>query len=51
MHLSIVLCTYNGASSLAATLASLKQLSVPPELSWELVLVNNNSTDDTQIII
>ena len=51
MHLSIVLCTYNGASSLAATLASLKQLSVPPELSWELVLVNNNSTDDTQSII
>ena len=51
MQVSVVLCTYNGASSLRNTLASFKQLSVPGDLSWELVLVNNNSTDGTGEII
>jgi glycosyltransferase involved in cell wall biosynthesis len=51
MQVSVVLCTYNRASSLGNTLASLKQLSVSGGLSWELILVNNNSTDGTAEII
>jgi glycosyltransferase involved in cell wall biosynthesis len=51
MRVSVVLCTYNGASSLKGTLASFKQLVVPAELTWELVLVNNNSSDSTGKII
>jgi glucosyl-dolichyl phosphate glucuronosyltransferase len=51
MQVSIVLCTYNRASSLATTLASLNKLSVPNQLSWEVVLVNNNSTDGTAEVI
>jgi len=51
MWVSVVLCTYNGASSLEATLASFTQLAVPGELTWEVVLVNNNSSDSTEKII
>lgn len=51
MQVSVVLCTYNGASSLRNTLAGFKQLSVPGEWSWELILVDNNSTDSTREII
>jgi glycosyltransferase involved in cell wall biosynthesis len=42
---SVVVCCYNSASRIAATLAALatQQLSV----RWEVVLVDNNSTDDT----
>jgi glycosyltransferase involved in cell wall biosynthesis len=51
MLISVVLCTYNGADSLGTALKSLSKLSVPDGLSWEVVLVNNNSTDDTEKII
>jgi glucosyl-dolichyl phosphate glucuronosyltransferase len=47
MDISVVLCSYNGAASLGGALASFKQLSVPRELSWELILIDNNSTDST----
>jgi glycosyltransferase involved in cell wall biosynthesis len=51
MDLSIVLCTYNNDSRLRITLESFKKLSVPEELSWEFVVVNNNSTDRTKEVI
>src|SRR5438445_760819 len=38
MDISVVLCAYNGAASLGGALASFKQLSIPGELSWELIL-------------
>jgi glycosyltransferase involved in cell wall biosynthesis len=51
MKITVVLCTYNGADSLGSALTSLSKLSVPDGLSWEVVLVNNNSADDTEKII
>lgn len=44
---SMVICTRNRASSLARTLASAAAMDVPAGLRWELLLVDNGSTDHT----
>jgi GT2 family glycosyltransferase len=49
--ITVVICTYNRAQSLARTLTSLQEMSVPPDLSWELIVVDNNSHDDTRRIV
>lgn len=46
MKLSIIISTYNNASSLMRTLSSLTQQDADKSV-WECVIVNNNSTDDT----
>jgi glucosyl-dolichyl phosphate glucuronosyltransferase len=48
---SIVVCTYNRATSLRLTLTSLDAQRTPADLSWELVVVDNNSTDATRVVI
>lgn len=49
--ISVILCTYNRAPHLQETLGSLERLSVPPGLEWELLVVDNNSTDETQAVV
>lgn len=49
--ISIVICTYNRASSLRKTLESLRQMTVPPDLKWELIVVDNNSRDNTREVV
>ncbi|MCC9137342.1 glycosyltransferase [Pontibacter silvestris] len=44
---SIILCTYNGEKRLQPTLKHLSNLKYPPNVSLELILVNNASTDNT----
>lgn len=51
MDISVVLCTYNNAERLRITLQSFCRLNQPEGLDWELVVVNNNSTDDTETVI
>ncbi|MBV9181813.1 MAG: glycosyltransferase family 2 protein, partial [Acidobacteria bacterium] len=46
--ISVVICTYNRCESLLVTLESLKQMSVPSHLGWELIIVDNNSSDPTR---
>ena len=46
MMFSIVIPTFNRATDLRATLASLATLSVRSK--WEVIVVDNNSTDDTR---
>lgn len=46
MKFSIVIATYNRAEELVKTLESLKTLEV--EEPWEVVVVDNNSPDDTR---
>src|ERR1041385_9504474 len=48
---SVILCTHNRAGSLKRALASLSELEVPAGLEWELVVVDNNSTDDTRAVV
>jgi glycosyltransferase involved in cell wall biosynthesis len=48
VDISVVLATYNRAPYLRATLASFSALVVPSALTWELLVVDNNSTDATR---
>jgi len=51
MFVTVAICTFNRAESLRRTLASLTAMRVGGDLSWELVVVNNNSTDHTDAVI
>ncbi len=44
---SIAICTWNRAAVLDRTLESLRDLRVPDGIDWELLVVDNNSTDET----
>jgi glucosyl-dolichyl phosphate glucuronosyltransferase len=48
---TILLCTYNRSRMLGDTLASLVALDAPADCSWEIVVVDNNSTDDTAAVV
>lgn len=48
MMISVVLCTYNRSQSLAVALESLERSALPEETSWEVVVVDNNSEDQTR---
>lgn len=45
--LSVLVTTWNGASRLPATLAALAAQRVPDAIAWEVVVVDNGSTDGT----
>jgi glycosyltransferase involved in cell wall biosynthesis len=49
--ISVILPTYNRAASLKQTLESFARLSLPSDLKWELLVVDNNSTDGTREVI
>ena len=46
-EISIVLCCHNSSQRLPATLLHLSKLKIDEGLSWEIVLVDNASTDNT----
>ncbi|HEY7289202.1 MAG TPA: glycosyltransferase [Vicinamibacterales bacterium] len=48
---SILICTYNRGPLLRDTLAALQALHRPPDCDVEIVVVDNNSSDDTPRII
>jgi glycosyltransferase involved in cell wall biosynthesis len=47
MRLSVIICTWNRAASLQQTLCSLEQSELPNCIGWEVIIVDNNSTDET----
>jgi glycosyltransferase involved in cell wall biosynthesis len=49
--LSVVLSTYNRSESLAVALRSLRAQEVPPGYSYEVIVVDNNCTDDTPNVV
>jgi GT2 family glycosyltransferase len=49
--ISIVVCTKNRASLLAGALASLYDLATEDEFTYEIVVIDNGSTDETQQVI
>jgi glycosyltransferase involved in cell wall biosynthesis len=44
---SVIICCYNSASRLPETLRYLSLQKVPANIEWEVVIVNNASTDNT----
>lgn len=51
MDATILICTYNRASVLGPTLDSIANLAYPPDLQWDVLVVDNNSGDDTRAIV
>jgi glycosyltransferase involved in cell wall biosynthesis len=51
MDVTVAICTWNRAPLLEKTLARLRDLEVPPDVRWEVVVVDNASTDDTARVI
>ena len=50
LGVSFLLCTYNGANRLAETLACLAAQDAPAGIPWEIVFVDNASTDGSAIV-
>ncbi|HXE56442.1 MAG TPA: glycosyltransferase [Gemmatimonadales bacterium] len=51
MRLTVAICTWNRAPLLRQALAALAGMVVPRDVAWELVVVDNNSTDDTATVL
>jgi glycosyltransferase involved in cell wall biosynthesis len=51
MHVSLVICTYNRCQSLLEVLDSVARSSLPASVEWELLVVDNNSADQTRAIV
>lgn len=45
--LSVILCCYNSAAQIGPTVRALSAQKVPPGCGYEVILVDNNCTDDT----
>jgi glucosyl-dolichyl phosphate glucuronosyltransferase len=50
MELSVIICTWNRAESLRHALASLQECRLPQGITWEVIIVDNNSTDETAAV-
>lgn len=50
MKISVIICTYNRSRYLADALASLRASRVPDSVDWEVLVVDNNSTDGTRAV-
>jgi glycosyltransferase involved in cell wall biosynthesis len=48
--ISVVICAHNSAERLPETLKHLRAQKTPPDLKWEIILVDNASTDDTAAV-
>ncbi|MDW8322983.1 MAG: glycosyltransferase [Burkholderiales bacterium] len=51
MDFSVIVCTYNRAHSLLGCLQALAASQGVGALSWEVLVVDNNSTDDTAQVV
>jgi glycosyltransferase involved in cell wall biosynthesis len=50
-NITVAICTWNRAKLLDRTLARMRDLKIPSGLTWELLVVNNNGTDDTDAVV
>ncbi len=51
MHVTTAICTWNRANLLDGTLASLARVDIPPGITHEVIVANNNSTDHTDQVL
>ncbi|HQW95780.1 MAG TPA: glycosyltransferase family A protein, partial [Saprospiraceae bacterium] len=45
--ISVIICCYNSSNRLPKTIEHLANQKIPASTSWELIIVDNNSTDNT----
>jgi glycosyltransferase involved in cell wall biosynthesis len=51
MRISLILCTYNRCQSLVKTLESIAASVLPESAEWEVLVVDNNSSDQTRDVV
>jgi glycosyltransferase involved in cell wall biosynthesis len=51
MKITVAICTWNRANLLDRTLDEMQKLKIPKGVVWELLVVNNNCTDNTDKVI
>ena len=51
MKITVILCTYNRCASLEKALESAAALSLPESTFWEILVVDNNSRDETRDVV
>ena len=50
LGISVIICTYNGALRISETIKHLALQQVSSNIPWEIIIVNNASTDNTAFI-
>ena len=51
MDVTVILCTYNRCEDLTGALQSIAVSQMPKSVSWEVLVVDNNSTDQTHKVV
>lgn len=51
MNITIIVCTYNRCQSLAKALHSVARSNPPDSVEWEVLVVDNNSNDQTHEVV
>lgn len=51
MNVTVIVCTYNRCRSLANTLDSVAVSVLPESVEWEVLVVDNNSSDGTRDVV
>lgn len=51
MFVTVAICTWNRSRMLEETLDALAKLAVPDDVEWEVLVVDNASTDDTPTVL
>lgn len=51
MDITVILCTYNRSERLAKALASVAVQELSPGVQWEVLVVDNNSRDQTPVVV
>jgi len=51
LDVTVLVATYNRAAFLDRTLASIRELALAPGRTWEVIVVDNNSTDGTRGVV
>jgi glycosyltransferase involved in cell wall biosynthesis len=51
MNVTVIVCTFNRCQDLARALESIAASKMPNAITWEVVVVDNNSTDQTAEVV
>jgi glucosyl-dolichyl phosphate glucuronosyltransferase len=51
MKITVILCTFNRCQNLAKTLEGIAASMLPDSVEWEVLVVDNNSTDQTREVV
>lgn len=51
VEITVAICTYNGATRLPKVLELLRSQSLTEHIAWEILVVDNNSTDNTAVVV